>query len=676
MNAHLKNKEIFEKTGMMLSDLPEQYIQDHPQRILATIQKRTLSWGVETKVCFLVHFDDPEIRVKKRSDEQEAIGIVHLHLDVCPANSRLVVLFDYFEKNNMSVWFYGRQYLGNFYVKYFQPKRKDVLDERCFQYLIQRTAIPYDIPEEIHWSPKAPEELDDIVQLNLLYDMFRDEYPDEIRTWIDSNRTNSRYKVLPFMRTDWRPPTLNLPSVQEAKKYLDSHVFGMEETKLQILQYLEKVRRSGSLARNLLLVGPPGTGKTTIAQCLAALFNLPMSVVPMGAMLDGETFFGFGETYSGSQEGLFTTAILSPLRYLPEGGVRTEHQIAQVVFLNELDKVPDTYKSGSIFAGLLRATDANRCFYDVYYQASIPLKNVLILADANELSISEPLLNRFHIIEIPGYTKAEKEAIFKRFIFPGALKEACVEAREVAVTGAAISLIAQRCTAPGVREEQHVADKIIGDYLMHYAGRKSTVYYNPDMVEAFLPKAAELRQVNLPACPGSVRSIVCHNGKSEGVQVLADIRIAKQQSFRVYGTTNPLLVQEIEAATLHACSYLPHGCYDIAVQLIGLPEDAGVGELSLAAFMAVLSSFHGTTIPCTFYGAVTLLGGMTSFHCSSPDAVMEYADVSGITSVYTATGFADRLKSPHTCKAVELLAANVAYSLFFDSGHPRGLQAG
>lgn len=68
-----------------------------------------------------------------------------------------------------------------------------------------------------------------------------------------------------------------------------------------------------------------------------------------------------------------------------------------------------------------------------------------------------------------------------------------------------------------------------------------------------------------------------------------------------------------------------------------------------------------------------MLGGMTSFHCNCPDTVMDYADISGITSVYTATGFSDLLKAPHTCKTVELLTADVAAELFFGES---GLQAG
>lgn len=403
-------------------------------------------------------------------------------------------------------------------------------------------------------------------------------------------------------------------------------------------------------------------GKTTILQALALMTgNLPMSVVPMSNCNDIETFVGFGRTYMHSQEGLLTTALMSPTRPRPDGTQETVHQISQVLFLNELDK-----SAAAVQNSVLRMLDDNRSFFDVYHQATIDLSHVMVVADANDISkIQKPVLDRFDVIQVPPYTEEEKAVIFRRYVFPKALKKANVERSEVSVTKEAVALIASRIQTPGVRELNSISRRIIGNYLLHHSWRKSTVHYTPEMVERFLPKV-EFRKVNFVSQSGSVRSAVVCGSIARAVNVQCLLSHASASRVSVYGTNNPLLQQEIEAAVCCALRYLPDGSYDVKLQLFGLPEDVQAhGQLGFPAFVAVASAFYKRIAQGVFYGNTTLLGGMTCVNCDDPDAVMTYADECGERRVYTATGFSERLKGSHQASAVEVLDAGVALSLLF-----------
>lgn len=674
MNAKKKNEDILEKTGMTVGILPSSYIQDHPQKIKLRL-KQCNEAALGNQVAFDVEYLEPEIRSlpnKRKAQQDETKGALMVRISDHPENHRLVTLLKEIMEDCSDFCFYGRQYMGIFFVRYFQPAKENVLGSlSAYQYLLERTEIDFEPPEEIDWNPEYPRSQDSI---HVMYKMFEDQYPEVIRQWI----VETKSMPLQFLRMDWRPPVLELPSPQEAKEFLDRTVYGMEAVKEQLLIYLETVRRSGSFQRNLLLAGPPGTGKTTVAQAMAALMKLPLSVVPMANVDDVETFCGFGKTYSGSQEGLLTTAIMAPKRHRNDGSTEVVYQSAQVLFLNELDKVAENgNRSAGVMSALLRMLDDNRSFFDVYHQLEIPLDNMLIIADVNDKrKLSNPLLDRFHVIDVPGYSAQEKKTIFQKFTFPKTLRGICIDPGEVGVSDEAQELIAAQCKAPGVRDLKHVAEQIAGDYLCHHAGGGDTVVYTSSMVEKFLPKV-DCRQINLPSVPGSIRSLVLCEEKVIGVQIQCSVKPAAKPGFRLYGSANALLAQEMEAAAALACSFLPSGAYDIAIQLIGLSkDDLGVGQLSFGGLMAILSAWYQTEIRTTFYGGITLLGGLVCFACSSPDKILAYADEAGIGSVYTATGFADRLQQKHRCKAVELLSVNVAYELFFGSSQFGKQQAG
>ena len=308
----------------------------------------------------------------------------------------------------------------------------------------------------------------------------------------------------------------------------------------------------------------------------------------------------------------------------------------------------------------------------MYHEVAYPLEHVMIVADANSLAaIQDPLKDRFNIIEVPAYGPAEKIAIFRRYTFPKVLKSLGVAPGEVEITEEAGRRIGREIDTPGIREQEKLARRIVGDYLLHHAGEAAPVRYTAGMVEPFL--AGMGRSAAVPSLPGVVRAVVPENGVTRCARVgcrLSGVGEAPvpgdRGSVRVLGCADVLTVQELEAACLCAWELMSEEHCDITIQITGLTGDEKIrGQLGFAAYMAVLSAWHDRPVEGAFFGAVTMWGELLEGECSDPDGLMFQLDRGFADCLFTARGFSPRLRKDHRAGVIELTDADVAAGLCF-----------
>lgn len=247
----------------------------------------------------------------------------------------------------------------------------------------------------------------------------------------------------------WTEKTEERFDISEAKDILNADHYGLEKVKERILEYLA-VRHftNGKVGTILCFVGPPGVGKTSVAKSVARALNRKYVRISLGGIHDESDIRGHRKTYIGAMEGRIMAA-------MEEAKVKNP-----LILLDEIDKMGSDYK-GDPSAALLEVLDyeQNSSFRDHYIEVPFNLSQVLFITTANTLeTISGPLLDRMEIIELSGYTAAEKFNIAKKYLVRKALEKCGLTEKKVKFDDNAIKDIIEYYTREaGVRRlEQQI----------------------------------------------------------------------------------------------------------------------------------------------------------------------------------------------------------------------------
>ncbi|MBQ7796992.1 MAG: endopeptidase La [Lachnospiraceae bacterium] len=245
------------------------------------------------------------------------------------------------------------------------------------------------------------------------------------------------------MELPWKKMTKDNQNIKHAKDVLEEDHYGLEKVKERVLEYLAvRVLTKKGQTPIICLVGPPGTGKTSIARSVARALNKKYVRISLGGVHDEAEIRGHRKTYVGSMPGRIAEA-------MRQAGVANP-----LMLLDEIDKVSSDYK-GDVSSALLEVLDGeqNVKFRDHYVEIPLDLSNVLFIATANTTqTIPRPLLDRMEVIEVSSYTENEKFHIAKKYLLPKQLERNGLTEGKLVVSDKALEKIIHNYTREaGVR---------------------------------------------------------------------------------------------------------------------------------------------------------------------------------------------------------------------------------
>lgn len=409
----------------------------------------------------------------------------------------------------------------------------------------------------------------------------------------------------------WEKLSEDSMDLEEAEKILEADHYGLKKVKERVLEYLAARAMSQKKdAAILCLVGPPGTGKTSIARSIARATHKEYVRLSLGGVRDESEIRGHRKTYVGAMPGRIVAAIR-------QAKVRNP-----LMLLDEVDKVGKDQR-GDTASALLEVLDGeqNEHFRDHYLEVPLDLSDVLFIATANDLStIPKPLLDRMEIIEVSSYSENEKFHIAKNYLVKKQMEANGLTSKEIVWKDDALRLLIDSYTREaGVRSLErtigNVSRKVTKDI---YQGKKKKVTVTKKAVRDYLGTAPyELEKENLKDEVGVVHGLAWTS--VGGVMLNVEVNtMPGKGKFTVTGSLGDVMKESAQAAVSYIRS--KSGKYKIKDDFfeshdihIHIPEGAVPKDgpsAGITMTLALISAITGRKVRGTvaMTGEVTIRG--------------------------------------------------------------------
>ncbi|MBO5303615.1 MAG: endopeptidase La [Lachnospiraceae bacterium] len=498
----------------------------------------------------------------------------------------------------------------------FQKKVKERVDKNQKEYLLREQMKV--IREELgdgNTESDAEQFLAALKKLKAKKDV-KEKIRKEIERFknISSNSSEStvaRGYIETLLELPWDKVSKDNKDLKHAAKVLDNDHYGLEKVKERMLEFLA-VRNLTSKGESpiICLVGPPGTGKTSIARSVAKALDKEYVRICLGGVRDEAEIRGHRRTYIGAMPGRLVSGLRS-------AGVKNP-----LMLLDEIDKVSSDYK-GDTSSALLEVLDSeqNSKFRDHYVEIPVDLSEVLFIATANSVQdIPRPLLDRMELIEVSSYTENEKMHIAKEHLIRKQMKKNGLKKDQLTISEEALAMVIRSYTREaGVRSlERKIGEICRKAARAVYEGDKKKVSVTKKNLEQFLgkekytfDKAGKTDEV------GIVRGLAWTSVGGDTLEIEVNVMPGKGE-FKLTGQLGDVMKESAQAGISYIRSVseeykIPKEFFkenDIHIHIPegAVPKDGPSAGITMATAMLSAITNHAVKADVAMTGEITLRG--------------------------------------------------------------------